>query len=121
MAVFAIGDIGDGSFLMGLCPGVTVEAAKSHFFYMFIVIVGNWLGKTFLVGTTANTENTEEKKDGDDDSFPVSHRASGSSELLFSCLVKKPLRGRGFPGDSVFYLFGDVLVKNHFGTHGSRG
>ena len=121
MAVFAIGDIGDGSFLMGLCLDVTVEAAKSHFFYMFIVIVCNWLGKTFLVGTTANIDNTEKKKEGDDDSFPVSHRASVSSELLFSCLVKKSFRDRGFPGDSVLYLFGDTLVKNHFGKHDCGG
>ena len=121
MAVPAVPDIGDGSFLMGLCPDVTVEAAKSHFFYMFFVIVRYWLGKTFLVGTAANTENTEKKKDGDDDSFPVSHRASVSSELLFSCLVKRSFRDRGFPGDSVLYLFGDALVKNHFGTHDCRG
>jgi hypothetical protein len=114
MAVFAIGDIRDGSFLMGLCLGVTVEAAKSHIFYMFFVIVCNWLGKTFLVGTTANPEK---KKDREDDSSPVFHRASASSELLFSRLVKKPYRDRGFPGDSVLYPFGDTLVKNHFGAY----
>jgi hypothetical protein len=54
MAVPAVLDIRDGSFLMGLCLGVTVEAAKSHIFYMFIVIVCNWLRNAFYIGTTAD-------------------------------------------------------------------
>lgn len=121
VAVPAVPDIGDGSFLMGLCLDVTVEAAKSHFFYMLVVIVCNWLGNAFLVGTTANKEDTEKKEEWDDDSFPVSHRASASSELPVSSLVKKPFRDRGFPGDAVLYLFGGAFVKSHFGAYDCRG
>jgi len=56
MAVLAKMDIGDGCFLMGLCSGVTVKTAKSCFFYMLLVIIGNRLGEPSRIRATAHKE-----------------------------------------------------------------